>query len=46
MALKGLAMSFLGEKEEGAKTLNQAIKLNFRNPNSWHFFALYHKEDK
>jgi hypothetical protein len=46
MALKGLSMSFLGEREDGAKVINQAIRLNFSNPNSWHFFALFHKEDK
>ena len=26
--------------------LNTAIKLKFSNPNSWHFLALYHKEEK
>lgn len=26
--------------------LNSAIKLKFSNPNSWHFLALYHKEEK
>jgi len=26
--------------------LNAAIKLKFSNPNSWHFLALYHKEEK
>jgi hypothetical protein len=46
MALKGLVMAFLNEKEEGAKNINSAIKLNFSNPNSWHFYALYNKEIK
>lgn len=46
MALKGLTMIHLNEKNEGIKVMNQAIKLNFKNPNSWHFFALFHKEDK
>lgn len=39
-------MGHLGEKEEGNKTIMAAIKLNFSNPNAWHFFALFHKEDK
>lgn len=26
--------------------LNAAIRLKFSNPNSWHFLALYHKEEK
>ena len=46
MALKGLVMAFLNEKEEGAKIINAAIKLNFSNPNSWHFYSLYNKEIK
>jgi hypothetical protein len=35
MALKGLVMGHLNEKVDGAKVIN-----------SWHFFALFHKEDK
>jgi hypothetical protein len=46
MALKGLVMAHMNEKAEGQKVIDQAIKLNFRNPNSWHFYALFHKEDK
>jgi hypothetical protein len=46
MALKGLVMAHLNEKEEGAKVINAAIKLNFKNATSWHFFALFHKEDR
>jgi hypothetical protein len=39
-------MGHLGEKEDGNKAIMAAIKLNFSNPNAWHFFALFHKEDK
>lgn len=39
-------MTYLNQKEEGVKTLNQAIRMNFSNPNSWHFLALHHKEEK
>jgi hypothetical protein len=46
LALKGLVMAHLGEKEEGQKLINQAIKLNFKNPNSWHLYALFYKEEK
>ena len=46
LALKGLVMGHLGEKEEGNKAIMAAIKLNFSNPNTWHFYALFHKEDK
>lgn len=47
MALKGLVMAgFLNEKEEGLKVINSAIKIKFSNPNSWHFYALYYKEEK
>jgi len=46
MALKGLVMGHLNEKVDGAKVINDAIKLNMKNANSWHFFALFHKEDK
>lgn len=46
MALKGLVYTFTAQKEDGVKIMNQAIKLNFSNPNSWHFLALYHKEEK
>jgi hypothetical protein len=46
MALKGLILTHLGEKADGVKVMNQAIRLNFSNPNSWHFFALFHKDDK
>ena len=46
MALKGLNMYYLNEKTEGAKTINDSIKLNIKNATAWHFFALFHKEDK
>ena len=46
MALKGLVMYYLDEKTEGAKILNDAIKINIKNPTAWHFLALFHKEDK
>jgi hypothetical protein len=46
MALKGLSMAYLNERAEGAKIINDAIKLNIKNANAWHFFALFHKEDK
>jgi hypothetical protein len=39
-------MAHLGDKEEGGKVIKEAIRLKFNNPNSWHFYALYHKEDK
>jgi hypothetical protein len=44
--LKGLTLTYLNEKQEGLKVINEAIKQKFNNPNSWHFLALYHKEDK
>lgn len=46
MALKGLVLAHLNEKAEGAKVIGEAIKLNLKNANSWHFYALFHKEDK
>jgi hypothetical protein len=39
-------MAHLNEKVEGAKVINEAIKLNLKNANAWHFYALFHKEDK
>jgi len=39
-------MTFIGEKEEGFKIINEAIKLKLTNPVPWHFMALYHKEQK
>jgi len=39
-------MAHINEKVDGLKCLNDAIKLNFKNANAWHFLALFHKEDK
>lgn len=39
-------MSCMGEKEAGFKLINDALKMNFKNSVTWHFLALYHKNDK
>lgn len=46
LALKGITLSHLGEKEEALANLKEAIKQDFKNPIPWHFMALHHKEDK
>jgi len=39
-------MTSMNEKEEGLKTINEALKKNFKNPIPWHFLALYNKQEK
>lgn len=46
MALKGITLAHLGEKDEGLKDIKDAIKKKFSNPIPWHFLALYYKEEK
>lgn len=45
LALKGLNVYYLNEKEEGKKLINQALKINLKSPVAWHFYALLHKEE-
>ena len=45
MALKGLSMFYINEKEEGKKCINAALKLNMNSSMAWHFYAIYLKED-
>ena len=46
LALKGITLAHLGEKDEGLKDIKDAIKKKFSNPIPWHFLALYYKEEK
>lgn len=46
MALKGLNLLALKEKEEGEKLIKQALKINIKSPTVWHFYAIFHKELK
>ena len=45
MALKGLSMFYINEKEEGKKCINEALKINMNSSMAWHFYAIYLKED-
>jgi len=36
----------MNEKEEGVKLIKDALSKNFKNPVSWHFYALYYKQEK
>ena len=45
LALKGLNVYYLNEKEEAKKLINQALKLNLKSPIAWHFYALFHKAE-
>ncbi|MCQ2819432.1 MAG: hypothetical protein MJ252_19390 [archaeon] len=45
LALKGLTLYYLKEKEEGKKLINQAIKTNFKSSIAWHFYAIFHREE-
>lgn len=45
LALKGLSVYYLNEKDEGKKLINQALKLNLKSPIAWHFYSLLHKEE-
>ena len=39
IALKGLNLLALKEKEEGEKLIKQALKINIKSPTVWHFYA-------
>ena len=45
LALKGLSMYYLNQKEEGKKCINSALKINMKSAIAWHFYALFLKED-
>ena len=45
LALKGLSMYYLSQKEEGKKCINSALKINMKSAIAWHFYALFLKED-
>ena len=46
MALKGLTLLALKEKEDGEKLIKAALKINIKSPVVWHFYAIFHKELK
>ena len=46
MALKGLTEFFLSGKESAEKLIKDSLKLGMKNSKVWHFYALFHKEQK
>ena len=45
LALQGLSLYYLNEKEQGKKIINQALKINLKSPIAWHFYSILHKEE-
>ena len=46
MALKGLSELGLGDKVLAEKLIKESLKLGMKNSKVWHFYALFHKEQK
>ncbi len=46
MALKGLSLLGLKEKENAEKLIKDSLKLGFKNAVCWHFYAIFNKEIK
>lgn len=46
LALKGLTLLNMKEKEEGEKLIKDALIHNFKNATVWHFYAIFNKEIK
>ena len=46
LALKGLTELGLGEKETAEKLIKESLKISMKNSKVWHFYALFHKEQK
>ena len=44
--MKGLTELGLGEKETAEKLIKESLKISMKNPKVWHFYALFHKEQK
>ena len=46
MALKGLSLLGLKDKENAEKLIKDSLKLGFKNAICWHFYAIFNKETK
>ena len=46
MALKGLSLLGLKDKENAEKLIKDSLKLGFKNAVCWHFYAIFNKEIK
>jgi len=46
MALKGLSLLGLKEKENAEKLIKDSLKLGFKNAVCWHLYAIFNKETK
>ena len=46
MALKGLSLLGLKDKENAEKLIKDSLKLGFKNAVCWHFYAIFNKETK
>jgi len=46
LALKGLSELGLGDKVLAEKLIKESLKLGMKNSKVWHFYALFHKEQK
>ena len=44
--MKGLTELGLGEKETAEKLIKESLKISMKNSKVWHFYALFHKEQK
>ena len=46
MALKGLSLLGLKDKDNAEKLIKDSLKLGFKNAICWHFYAIFNKETK